>query len=198
MIIRPRNQVPIQTERGTLFDLMVFPLYQTRADYAEDHGGQEPPPPDPSQRAKHWYDPRFTGMQEDDGETVSYLVLGRNPRTGEVLLDGMGRPRLVDLVLPTYIAGRVNIPSGLANEFPQNTTIMKLQPYPFPIRELHADEDLRRPETPFGDVVVFNIRLAAQSKENRPGFDAEDRMLLKSIQGKLDLILKVLGSGAQG
>ncbi len=189
MIIRPRNIVPIPTARGSLFDLIVFPVYQTREDYAEDHGGQEPPPPDPNLREKNWYDPRYKDVAEDNGEVAIYRVVMRDPRTGEPSYDEQGRPRIGTLILPQHIAGRVNIPyKQAANEFPADSPIMRLKPYPYPIRELHEDEELRRPDHPMGDVYVVNRRLEKPAPpEPQQLADAIARIeeLLRKIAAKL-------------
>jgi hypothetical protein len=187
MIIRPVNKVPIDKPVSSEFDLIIFPVYQTRDDYRQEFGA-DPPPPDPMIRRKHWFDPQYSDVLEDNGETAMYQVIKRNPQTGQLILDSLGRPQIGYLVIPTYIAGRVNIPQGLANEFPPETPIMKFAGYPFPIRPLHADEELKAPATPFGDLTVVNVRLAAQQQDQAQGFTPEDRIRLKQIQAVLEEI----------
>lgn len=186
MIIRPGTDFPIKVARASLFALSVFHIYQTPADYALDHNGVEPPPPDPLFRAKSWYDPAYAGMTEDDGNTVSYLTVHRDPRTGKPLLGANGRVKVGPMVMSTYLAGRVNLLRGLtANEFPLDTPIMKFTGYPFPIRELHADEELRAPSTPFGDVEVVNVRLLEVDRDQKDGFTEKDRVILQNIEHML-------------
>lgn len=154
MIIRPKNRAPIEEKTGVEQDLWIFPLYQTREDYAQDHGGKEPPPPDPGIRAKHWYDPAYSDVAEDDGKVVVYNVVERNPRTGAVVVDEQRRPRIGQMVMPTWIAGRVNIPYGTANEFPPEAVISRLAPYPVPIRGLAPVEELEMSSHPFQPGIV--------------------------------------------
>lgn len=195
MIIRPKNEIPIPEAYGQEQDLWIFPVYQTRADYASDHGGKEPPPPDPAMRCKHWYDPLYAGISEDNGEVAVYDVVHRHPITDQLVLDALGRPRITKLLLPVHIAGRVNIPEGTANEFPADATISRLRPYPVPIRMLHNDEEIRSSSSPFNpNITVVNVRIAARESEQKEGFDAQDRLRLKVIESKLDAILMVLGS----
>lgn len=191
MIIRPKNTAPIQTARGSLYDLILFPVYQTREDYAQDHDGRQPPEPDPNLREKNWYDPQYQELTEDNGEVAIYRVLARDPKTGEPSYDAQGRPRIGTLVIPQYIAGRVNIPYKVsANEFPQDSAIMRLKPYPVPIRELHEDEELRRPDHPMGDVYVVNRRLEKPAEPDFPRLAesmARIEALLEKIAAKLGI-----------
>jgi hypothetical protein len=188
MVITPLNKVPIDKPLGTDLDLIIFPIYQTREDYRQQFGA-EPPPPDPTLRSKYWFDPQYSDIEEDNGEVAVYQVVRRDPRTGKLVLDSLGRPQIAPLVIPAYIAGRVNIPYGRANEFPPDAVISRLAPYPVPVRPLHGDEELRAPATPFSDsAVVVNVRLAAQQQDQAEGFTPDDRIRLKQIQALLEQI----------
>jgi len=180
MIIRPSSDFPIRKAEGNEFDLLIFHLYQTRQDYATDHG-QEPPPPDPNLRRKHWYDPKHSGVKEDDGQVASYIVVQRDPKTNKVVLGPQNKPVVTQLVIPTWIAGRVNIGTGITNEFDDSAPFMRLAPYPCPIRPLHEDEYLAAPSSPFGDYRVVNLAMKEREAESQPGFQPSDRAMLKRI-----------------
>lgn len=195
MIIRPKSTIPVDVPETTLFDIMIFPLFQTREDAQTELGeaadiilGQ----PDPNRRRKNWFDPAFVGA-EDDGEIVLYDVIHYHPQTGQPILGSDGRPKSTKLALSKWEAGRLNIGTGLANEFPPTTTFMRLQPYPFPIRQLHADEELAMSEQFTQTVVVRNKALSAQKPLPEGVFTSKDRELLVANNKLLRSIAQSLG-----
>ncbi len=185
MTIRPNPVVPINMETTSAIELTKFPIYQTRTDYAAEHGGEEPPDPAQSIRRKHWYDPRYKDVNEDNGEVAVYTVIASDIHTGKPLLGEDGKPYLTQLIIPQFIAGRVNIPTGIANEFAPSTTILRLAPYPFPVRPLDKDEELAMPDSPFGGPMVVNRALKAQRmttiKAKLEGLLADLRAIVENL-----------------
>lgn len=187
MIILPKKTVPVAQPEAPLHDIMLFPYYQTREDVLADLGAKAASvmgPPDPSMRRKHWYDPAYAGA-EDDGEPVFYDVVHLHPQTGQPVLGADGRPKLTRLALSKPEAGRLNIGTGAANEFPAATVFMRLQPYPFPVRPLHPDEELAMSSGPMPVVVVRNRVLQAQKPLPDGVFTERDRQVLMAIARKL-------------
>lgn len=185
MIIRPKPEVPISTARSGVTDLILFPVYQTREDWATQFGS-EPPSADPNRRAKYWFDPDYAGVrpEDDDGEAVGYDTLLIHPLTGVVAKDVNGNPRIGKIWMSKWEAGSVNIPSGISNEFHPATIIARQQPWPPPLRPLHPDERL---EFGFGGVVyVRNINIR-ELRVGTDGFTESDRQLLHAIARKLGL-----------
>lgn len=181
MIIYGKPDVPIPGPSAPLSDLFQFPVMQTREDYRELFRS-EPPEPDPMLRRKHWLDPGYAGMQEDDGEEVSYIVLAVDPRTGQPKLNSNGAPYLTTLTISKYLAGRVNIPAGMANEYPAETPIMRFTQYQIPLRPLHADEYLAMSPGPISVPIVINR--AKQSVDLRSILD-KVRELLSQLESRL-------------
>lgn len=161
MTIYGKPEIPIANPTEPLSALYQFAVFQTREDYREIMG-TDPPPPNPSIRRKHWMDPAYSHLTEDNGEEVSYTILAVDPATNRPRLNTAGKPYLVTTTIPAYIAGRVNIPYGVANEFPSNTPIMRFSYQP-PVRNLHEDEELQMTPGPMGTVIVVNRTLQQES-----------------------------------
>lgn len=195
MIIHPKSDVPIAVPEAPLSDIYLFPVYQSREDVYNSGLSRSLiekvlPPCNQNRRAKHWFDPRYVDA-EDDGEPVIYDVVQFNPNTGMPVLDQDGKPKITKLAMEKSAAGRMNIGTGRANEFPLDSTYMRLKPYPVPIRELHPDEELAAAAgfgAIAGNVVVRNKKLYSPPVQGLCcGFTEEDRRVLLAIARKLGI-----------
>lgn len=180
MTIYGKPEIPIRKPTEPFSVLYQFPVFQTRDDYREVMG-KEPPPPDPSIRRKNWMDPAYAHLTEENGEEVSYLILAVDPATNRPRLNADGRPYLVTTTMSAYVAGRVNIPYGIANEFPAGTQIMRFSYQP-PVRNLHPDEELRMTPGPMGTVIVINRAL---QQETVSDYLRQIRELLDKIERRI-------------
>lgn len=180
MIIYGKQDIPIRKSSEPITALYKFPVSQTREDY-RTLTGKEPPPPNPMLRRKHWFDPQYSLMTGDDGEEVIYLVLAIDPATNRPRLNKDGKPYLTYTSMPTYIAGQVNIPQGLANEFPSDSPIMRFSHHP-PVRPLHDDEELVLSSGPMGSVMVINKTLQTGSVSD---WIRQIRELLDKIESRI-------------
>lgn len=180
MTIYGKPEIPISSPTEPFSALYQFPVFQTREDYRQVMG-KEPPPPDPSLRRKHWMDPAYSHLTEDNGEEISYLILAVDPITNRPRLNEDGKPYLVTTTIPAYIAGRVNIPHGVANEFPAGSRIMRFSYQP-PVRALHKDEELDMTPGPMGTVIVVN---RAIQQESVTDYLRQIRELLDKIERRI-------------
>jgi hypothetical protein len=182
MIIKGNPNVkPIREAYAPLTELQVFDVYQTRQDY-EEATGNPCPPPDPKRRRKHWFDPAYAGVsqEDDDGQLVFYQALAVNPRTRAVVRDFNGKPMLTTIALSKWEAGQVNIPEGTANEFPLSEPIMMFDQIQTPLRSLTPEEELEF-YGPMGVVRVVNTVLRDADKAKSEQFTAADREALRQI-----------------
>ena len=154
-----------------LENLYLFPRYQTRADY-QKATGQEPPPFDPNQRPKYWFDPTAKDSPRRNVVYDNTLVLSE---FGRPIPGPDGKPMLDLLTLPKTVAATVNIP-------PEGTNIEGTDKYEelLPLRDLEPGEELF---FQFGGLVaVKNVELFDSLKE---GFTPADRALIQAIAKKL-------------
>ncbi len=151
MIVRPKER--IEDRYGSVTDLTLFPIYQSREDYREEFGVDAPW--DPSQPKKHWFDPE--PEKHAKKRTLPGVgVFWEYPYSLLVDENGVQYPELVPLLVPDKLVRVVNISEGKANE-PQlqadgrvGTTPPFAPPVPFPLRALRPNERLERG---FGGVV---------------------------------------------
>jgi len=181
MIIYPKPDVPIASAQEPIQSIYLFPVMQTWDDYRELFRS-DPPLPDPNFRAKYWLDPGYAGMAEDDGEEVSYTVAAYDPRTGAYRVDANGNPVVTTLTISKWLAGRVNMPRGITNEFPAAAAISRFKPLPVPIRQLHPDEYLAMSGGLLPQPVVVNRRKITVTAKD---ISARIRALLDELDSKL-------------
>jgi len=163
MIIYPGNDKPVKKPTAPLYEIALFPVFQTREDY-EVFTKKPCPAPDPDRRAKYWFDPQYADVtpDNDDYEAVTYWVPAINVLNGLPVLDQNGRVKTTLISLWKWEAGSVNIPRGVTNEFPSHVSISRFTPVPVPIRELEAEEELLVVN---GVLVVRNKVLYAEQRQ---------------------------------
>ena len=154
-----------------LENLYLFRRYQTRADY-QKATGQEPPPFNPNQRPKYWFDPTAKDSPRRNVVYDNTLVLSE---FGKPIPGPDGKPMLDLLTLPKMVAATVNIP-------PEGTNIEGTDAYEelLPLRDLEPGEELF---FQFGGLVaVKNVEMFDALRE---GFTPADRALIQAIAKKL-------------
>ena len=156
-----------------LEELYLFPYYQTREDYRAKTG-HDAPPWNPNRPPKAWEDSK---ANESARRNVVYDSVVAYAKNGAPLVDANEKPMLDVLVLTKEEAASVNIPPkgpGVSNI--AGTEVPEIPP---PLRPLEPSEELCMPF--FGVVAVRNRDFMPQE----PGFNQNDRSLLKAIALKL-------------
>lgn len=162
----------ISTETAPIQEITIFKVYQTQEDFKKDYPN-ETEIFDPSLPEKPWIDPlAFKDRTENPWKLYRYLIV-KNPAKGS--------PYLEEIVIPAYLAGRVNIPPKQgANEINPALGIIDT-----PVRALHQEEVLEK-YGPMGIPIVVNTRIRKENEIKRDGFFASDRKLLLNIISRLD------------
>lgn len=179
MIIPAGDGRILDAPQGDLSVLYLYPVYQTRADYAQAHG-VEPPPFDPSRPPQHWFDPEAAKSTKRVIVYERVLAIGER---GQALLGPDGRPYCEPLVLPRADAAVVNIPYKEAANEP-GTDVPSV---PVPLRALYPEEELA---IAFGGLVVLRRRDLWQQAVSQPtAWTEADRALLRAIARRLEVQL---------
>ena len=158
-----------------LEELHLFPYYQTREDYRAKTG-HDAPPWNPNRPPKAWEDLKANDSARRNVVYDSVIAYAKN---GAPLVDANEKPMLDVLVLTKEEAASVNIP-------PKGPTVSNIAgadvpEIPPPLRALQPTEELFMPF--FGVVAVRNRDFMPLE----PGFNQNDRSLLKAIAQKLGI-----------
>lgn len=158
-----------------LEELYLFPYYQTREDYRAKTG-HDAPPWNPNRPPKAWEDLKANDSARRNVVYDSVIAYAKN---GAPLVDANEKPMLDVLVLTKEEAASVNIP-------PKGPTVSNIAgadvpEIPPPLRALQPTEELFMPF--FGVVAVRNRDFMPLE----PGFNQNDRSLLKAIAQKLGI-----------
>ncbi|GAB4420049.1 MAG: hypothetical protein OHK0021_24390 [Bryobacter sp.] len=158
----------------SLFQLFLFPVFQTREEYKQ-HTGEEAPPWNPNQPVKNWFDP---AARTTRSRTMLYDRVLLYDENGMAIPDAAGRPQLDNLALLREIAAEVNmLPSEKLVDYGPGG---RMAPIPVPLRELKPEEELF---FTFGGAVA--VRLKGAFKTDVNAFTVDDRTVLYKIAEKL-------------
>jgi hypothetical protein len=158
----------------SLFDLFLFPVFQTRDEYKQ-YTGQEAPPWDPNQPIKNWFDPEARTTRS---RTMLYDRVLLYDENGMVIPDAYGKPSIDRLALLREVAAEVNmLPMEKVLDYGPGS---RMAPIPPPLRELKPEEELF---FTFGGAVAVRRKGAYQTDVN--AFTVDDRALLHKIAAKL-------------
>lgn len=155
-----------------LSSLYLYPVFQTREDFARVVGAA-PPPFDPARPVKCWYDPE---AGKSPRRSLVYDNVIALADSGRPLADENGSPYLEPLLLSREAAATVNIPvKDFAGRIPETATIG--YEVPVPCRALASNETLI---FDFGGLVMV-----ADGIDGAEFFGPQDRALLHAIAKKL-------------
>jgi hypothetical protein len=161
-----------------LENLLLFPIYQTRAQY-EKATGKEPPPFDPTRPPKSWFDPAAaadTGTRRN----IIYENVIAYDKEGKPIPGPDGKPMLESMLLSKVEAGSVNIPMKVGANEP-GTEVPEV---PAPLRALEPDEYLD-----FGWSGIVIVRNRKFDEPTPTVFNVQDREIIKAIARKLGVAI---------
>jgi len=158
-----------------LHHLYLFPVFQTREAY-QQATGMEPPPYDPTQPLKSWFDP---SAHSSASRKIIYASVIAYAENGSPLAGPDGKPVLEPMMLDKNVAATVNIPlkgGGLPDEPTTGEEI------PVPLRSPFSGEELY---FQFGGSIAVKNTEMFQQLNGSSSFTAADRSLLEAIAAKL-------------
>jgi len=164
----------------SLDKLYLFPLFQTREDYAKATG-QEAPAFDPQRPPKYWFDPE---AENSVRRNVIYNTVVSYAESGGLLVDEQGRPQTEAMLLLKHEAATVNIPPLETNVPGASAPCV-----PMPLRALDEQEELI---LGFGGIVL--VRNKAVAEDVKEGFTPQDRALLQAIARKLNVPMEQMSA----
>ncbi len=161
----------------SLFQLFLFPVFQTREEY-QKLTGEEAPPWDPNQPVKNWFDP---AARTTNKRTMLYDRVLLYDKNGMVIPDASGKPTLDQMALLKEVAAQVNmLPSERLVDYGPGS---RMAPIPCPLRALKENEELF---FTFGGSVAVRDKSAYKNEVN--AFTIGDRALLEKIAAKLGVV----------
>jgi hypothetical protein len=161
----------------SIFQLFLFPVFQTREEYKK-HTGQDAPPYNENKPIKNWFDP---AARTTRSRTMLYDRVLLYDDNGMVVPDPNGKPTLDNLALLREIAAEVNmLPEEKLVDYGPSS---RMAPIPVPLRELKAEEELF---FTFGGAVAVRKKGAYKTDVN--AFTVDDRAMLYKIAEKLGVV----------